>query len=132
MRILFNKGKGFYIKLIFNMSKLSKIPWKIFQIDNFSISFYGQVNVKWYLLCHKNGVDTKQRLSKQRLLQNSDITKQRLLQNSDSYKTATVTKQRLKCYKTATTAKKNILIYSIQQKHYVFYFFNLFWYVKQK
>ncbi len=38
-----------------------------------------------------NGVDTKQRLSKQRLLQNSDIAKQRLLQNSDSYKTATVT-----------------------------------------
>ncbi len=29
------------------------------------------------------GVDTKQRLSKQLLLQNSDITKQRLLQNSD-------------------------------------------------
>ncbi len=35
------------------------------------------------------GVNTKQRL-----LENSDITRQRLLQNNDSYKTATVTKQR--------------------------------------
>ena len=58
-----------------------------------------------------SGVDTKQRLSKQRLLQNSDITKQRLLQNSDNYKTATVTKQRLlqngNCYNT----KRRKLIY---------------------
>ena len=41
------------------------------------------------------GVDTKQRLSKQRHHKTATVTKQRQLQNSDSYKTATVTKQRL-------------------------------------
>ncbi len=75
----------------FLKSKLKKSTKSLFNVDNF-------------------GVDTKQRLLKQRLLQNSDITKQRLLQNSDSYKTATVTKQRhnkiaINCLKTATTAK---------------------------
>ncbi len=32
------------------------------------------------------GVDTKQRITKQRLLHNSDFYKQRLLQNDDCYK----------------------------------------------
>ena len=68
-------------------------------------------------ISQKIGVDTKQRLSKQRLLQNSDTTKQQLLQNSDSYKTATVTKQRLLQNSNLTVIKrwllqKNILIYS--------------------
>ena len=42
----------------------------------------------------KIGVDTKQRLSKQRHHKTATVTKQRHLQNSDSYKTATVTKRR--------------------------------------
>ena len=85
--------------------------------------------------CFMAGVDTKQQLSKQRLLQNSEITKQRLLQNSeitqqrllqnsDSYKTATVTKQRL-------LQKKYFDIFN-NKKHHVIYFFNLFWYIQQK
>ncbi len=40
------------------------------------------------------GVDTKQRLSKQRHHKTATVTIQRLLQNSDNYKTATITKQR--------------------------------------
>ncbi len=50
------------------------------------------------------GVDTKQRLSKQRHHKTATVTKQRLLQNSDYYKTKTVA--------------KNIFLY-IQQKPYV-------------
>ena len=55
--------------------------------------------------CNINGVDTIQRLSKQRHHKTATVTKQRhhktatvtkqrQLQNSDSYKTATVTKRR--------------------------------------
>ncbi len=46
-------------------------------------------------IIQKKEVDTKQRLSKQRLLQ-----------NSDSYKTATYKKQQLNCYKTKIAAQK--------------------------
>ncbi len=75
---------------------------------------YPYVHLVLYVYCIivyilQNGVDTKQRLSKQRHHKTATVTKQRQLQNSDSYKTATI-KQNSDIYKTATVTKRRKII----------------------
>ncbi len=68
------------------------------------------------------GVDTKQRLSKQRHHKTATTTKQRQLQNSDCYKTATTTKRRRDLFKKdlhLKIIKKNLPIF--KEKNQRFY-----------